>query len=461
MASEADDQSSASEVLTGTLVPVAMEESFRTRWDPATKRTILVILVVASALLFWLSRPVLTVLILAGIISYLLNPIVDACERLKIPRSLSTLVLYLMLLVLLIITPILLVPVLLNQLSSLYFDVPSTTLSFIRFLQRTVAELPTELPILGFSFNIEGAVSQIQAAFTGDQAVLLLPSTAQFFDYLNRLISTATNLLGSTAIIGVTVVGGIFNIFLFLIFLFVLSLYMTKDAPKIRAYIEGLFPEPYHHEGVELVRAVGRIWQSFFRGQLILSLVIGFTMYGVLNLMGMRGALILAIVAGAFEVMPNIGPILAAIPAVIVALIQGSTALEISNLNFALLTIGVYFVVQQLENQLLVPRIIGTSVNLHPVVVLSGVVVGASVGGVLGAFLAAPVIASLRVVGSYLRAKLLDEELPFAADRMTVRSPRRIIYRRVVRPEPEEAPEEESKAGSATPPGKLGSSTVP
>jgi predicted PurR-regulated permease PerM len=308
-----------------------------------------------------------------------------------------------------------------------------------------------EIEILGFDFNIEGIVEQMQTTISGDIAFQILPSARDLLEYFNRLISTATNVVGGTALLGITLVGGIFNIFLFLLFLFFLSLYMTKDAPKIRNYIQGLFPESYHSDAAALLREMGQIWQSFFRGQLILSTVIGVVTGGILALLGMPGALILGIIAGAMEVIPNIGPVLAMIPAVIVALIQGSDVLVIGNLQFALLVMGVYFVIQQLENQLLVPRIIGTSVNLHPIVVLCGVVVAASVGAILGAFLAAPIVASLRVIGSYVHAKLLDYP-PFFVTQAAEVERRPYVYRRVVIPDQEI--EETSEEGSSTAPAK-------
>lgn len=418
-----------------------------TRWDPATKRMVILVLLVGAGLIFWVSRPVMPLLVIAGIVSYLLSPFVDLCEKLRIPRSLSTIVLYLVLLIALILTPILLVPVLIRQLTELLIDVPTVTFNFLRFLQSSVASLPTAVEILGFQFDIEGPVTELQRTVSGQSAVSLFPSAAQILDYINRLLVTTTNLIGNTAVIGFNVVGGLFNVLLSLLFLFFLSLYLTKDAPRIRAYVEGLFPLSYQSEAAMLLRELGRIWQSFFRGQIILSLTIGVATYVVLSFMNMPGALILAILAGALEVVPGIGPILAMIPAVIVALIQGSDTLAISNFNFALLTVGVYFVIQQLENQLLVPRIIGTSVNLHPIVVLCGVVVGASLGGILGALLAAPTIASLRVIVSYLYAKLLDQLPSFPLTEAAEQRRRFSFYRRVIRSQPappEEAAEEEN-----------------
>ncbi len=413
-----------------------------TEWDTATKRTVLIVLLIVGALIFWISRPVLPIVIVAGLVSYFLIPIVDLCERVRIPRAVSTIVLYLLFLVLLILAPVLLVPVLLSQLTEFYFDVPKAAENTLLFLQESVAELPTNAEILGLEITFVGVVGQIQQTLANEIAVeRFLPGAQQILDYINQLLSTATNVVSSTATLARTLVGSIVSTVIFLLLLFFISLYLTKDAPRIQRYVEGLFPVEYYSEGVELMRRLRGIWNAFFRGQLILSVSIGVATYVSLSLMGMRGALILAILAGALEILPNIGPILAMIPAVIIALAQGSSTLELSNLNFALLVIGVYFVIQQLEHQLLVPRVIGTSVHLHPVVVVCGVVVGASVGGILGAFLAAPVIASLRLIGGYTHAKLLNYP-PFSEHRPVVQPLRAGVYRRVVVANPvETAPE--------------------
>jgi predicted PurR-regulated permease PerM len=129
----------------------------------------------------------------------------------------------------------------------------------------------------------------------------------------------------------------------------------------------------------------------------------------------MPGALYLGIIAGLLEIVPTIGPIIAAVPAVIVALVQGSAYLPIGNLAFAGLIILFYLLVQQVENNLIVPRVLGDAVELPPLVVMTGAVVGASVGGILGVMLATPVIATGRVILGYLYRKLLDQE-PFPTE---------------------------------------------
>ena len=276
-----------------------------TAWDTATKRTVLIVFLAFGVLIFWVSRPVLPILIMAGLVSYFLIPIVDLCERLRIPRSVSTIVLYLLFLVLLILAPVLLVPILLSQLRALYFDVPTATENFLLFLQDSVADLPTSGKILGLDITFEGVVGQIQQMFADEIAVeRFLPGAQQILDYVNQLLSTATNVVSSTATIGLTVVGSIVTTVVFLLLLFFISLYITKDAPRIQRYVEGLFPVEYYSEGVELMRRLRNIWNAFFRGQLILSLSIGAATYFSLSMMGMRGALILALLAGRWKFCP-------------------------------------------------------------------------------------------------------------------------------------------------------------
>jgi predicted PurR-regulated permease PerM len=125
-----------------------------------------------------------------------------------------------------------------------------------------------------------------------------------------------------------------------------------------------------------------------------------------------RNSLVLGIVAGVLEIVPNIGPAIAAVPAVLIAYFRGPTYLPISNGWFALLVIAIYIVIQQVENNFLVPKIIGMSLNLHPLVVIIGAIVGANFAGILGIFLAPPTLATLRILGRYAYRKLLDLE-PF------------------------------------------------
>jgi predicted PurR-regulated permease PerM len=378
-------------------------------WDVPTKRTVLVIMLIIIIFVVYISRSILPMVLIAAILSYLLSPIVNLAERIKIPRTLSTLVVYLFVIIALVLLPIIFVPALVDQLRALgNFNVPGTARGVLAWIDETVRSLPPELVVLGYTLPLSEYIQQIQG---NAQQIQFIPSVSDILNYIQNLLSTTTTVVGSTFNIGVSVVGGIFSVFLAVLVTFFVSLYMTIDAPRIQAYVHGLFPLSYRSELADLMRRIARVWQSFLRGQLILSITVGLATYLALTLVGMPGALIFAIMAGLLEVVPNLGPIMAMIPAVIMALIQGSDVMRelgINNLGFALITVGIYFLIQQLENNILVPRIIGDSVNLHPIIVICAVAVGLTVGGILGALLAPPVVASFRVIGGYVHAKLLD-----------------------------------------------------
>lgn len=154
------------------------------------------------------------------------------------------------------------------------------------------------------------------------------------------------------------------------------------------------------------------MWSAFFRGELTLMLVIGVISWLGLTILGMPGALYLGIIAGLLELIPNLGPIIATIPAAIVALLHGSSYLPVSPLAMALLVVLFYILVQQLENNLIVPRILGEAVDLPPLVVMTGVLVGATAAGLLGALLVTPIIASAREILHYIYGKMLGKD-PF------------------------------------------------
>jgi predicted PurR-regulated permease PerM len=150
------------------------------------------------------------------------------------------------------------------------------------------------------------------------------------------------------------------------------------------------------------------VWAGFLRGQLLLALIIGVATTMVLEILGVPNALLLGVLAGILEVVPTIGPIIAMIPAVLLAFFQGSTHFTLDNTLFACIVVGAYIVIQQLENHIVVPNVLGRSVDLPASVILFGALAGASLAGVLGIFLAAPVLATARLALRFILDKLFE-----------------------------------------------------
>ncbi|MEW5720929.1 MAG: AI-2E family transporter, partial [Chloroflexota bacterium] len=333
-------------------------------WSAETRRWIIIGLIGLGALLVFQLREILPPLILALLIAYLLNPLVVALQRrARWSRPLATAVIYLALIVLLLAALGAGVPVLARQARTLMVGLDQVL--------DQVGALLHQMPWLE-SLGIRADANSLASQFGAELRTL--------FAAMPRVVVGAAS--------------GVLSVVLAL----VLSFYLLLETETISRNIDNAIPEEYREEWRHIKMEFNRIWSSFLRGQVILAIVIGVVVAGVLAILGVPNALLLGILAGILEVVPNLGPLLAMIPAVLIALLQGSTHWAIDHIAFALIVVGAYFVIQQLENHIIVPKIIGSSVDLPPVVILIGALAGASIAGVLGIFLAAPVLATARVV---------------------------------------------------------------
>jgi predicted PurR-regulated permease PerM len=157
------------------------------------------------------------------------------------------------------------------------------------------------------------------------------------------------------------------------------------------------------------LREFGRIWSAYLRGQVLLGLVIFLVVWLGLALLGVQNSLALGLLSGLLEFIPVLGPIIGAGAAIIVALFQPDTLGQMGNWQYAGVVLIFMLIVQQLENNILVPRIVGESLELHPIIVIVGVFMGSSLAGVLGAILAAPVVATLKLLSIYAWRKMFDQ----------------------------------------------------
>jgi len=168
-----------------------------------------------------------------------------------------------------------------------------------------------------------------------------------------------------------------------------------------------------------LLRRVVRLLLLYVRGQLLMSLIMGGITALVGLALGLKGALLLGLLAGVLETIPNFGSLIALVPAVVVALLYGSSIIPVDNWVFALIVIAAYFLVQQAGSLFIQPHLVGKSLNLPPLIVLFAVLLGAALFNVVGAYLAVPMVVTVREVGRYLwrKAKKLPpfEDGPEAA----------------------------------------------
>jgi predicted PurR-regulated permease PerM/phosphoglycolate phosphatase-like HAD superfamily hydrolase len=244
------------------------------------------------------------------------------------------------------------------------------------------------------------------------QPFVLFGYTLSLEDFVGDIQGTLQDLLQPFASQTVTLFFNVVSSLLWVVSITIISFYLVKDADRLRGFLDRMAPPGYTEELARLREEINQVWKAFFRGQVVLGFVVGIVVWIAMSIVGLPNAGVMGLLAGLLEVVPTFGPVLATIPALLVALFLGSVYLPLSNFWFAVLVLGIYTMIQQLENAYLVPRIMGRRLQLHPVVVFIGVLAGGFLAGTIGVLLAAPVIATFRVVLGYLYAKLLDQE-PF------------------------------------------------
>ncbi|MBA3532117.1 MAG: AI-2E family transporter, partial [Ardenticatenales bacterium] len=351
-------------------------------WQLSMRQWLSLAFVAIFVLVVRILWPILTPLALALLLTYILIPLVDRVEqRTDWPRAGATAFVYLLLILLIALVPGIIVPLLVEQVQAL---IP-TLLSAVDQIGGYVANLGTPI-ILGQRINPYD---------------LYLQFSSGIVSMGTQLASSSVNIVFGFAS---TFVAGI----LWLLFMLVISFYIVKDSPNVSRYFWSLIPREMRPEVYYLTRRIDRTWHAFLRGQIVLSTVIFVVTTTVLMILGVPQAISLGLLAGALNILPSIGPVFSAVPAILLVLVQGSHRFDISPIVFALVVAVAYTLIQQLESNLLVPRIIGASVKLHPAMVILGALVGLSLVGFLGLFLAAPTLASLRVVTGYAYRKLLD-----------------------------------------------------
>ncbi len=350
------------------------------KWSRTTKRLIIVGLVLILLLLLYLLRAILPPIAIAALLAYILKPLADFLERrARLPRLLAVILIFLALLVVIGVIPATGVPYLMAQVARLNLDLQ-------RLVNDVIAFLSQPIEILGYTFSLQDLVGDVQVAIQG----LFRPFATQS---LNLLFGVASSLLWILSIL-------------------IISFYLVKDASKLRAYLDRIAPPGHAEELGRLREEINLVWKSFFRGQVLVGLVIGTLVWITMTAIGLPNAGLIALLAGVLEVIPTFGPIVASIAAVITALLRGSTYLPLSNFWFTGLVVVIYLFIHQIDNAYVVPRIMGRRLRLHPVVVFIGVLAGGILAGALGVFLASPTIATVRVLLGYVYAKLFDQD-PF------------------------------------------------
>jgi predicted PurR-regulated permease PerM len=372
-------------------------------WSTTAKRlTALIVLTLAYLLARQVDAIAWNSIIITLVLAYLLSPVVTFFERRLrlIPnretrRSLSVLLTWLMVLSLFGLMIWLVVPATVKQARQFADDLP-------RLLEDAQSDLESVLgrPITIGNFTVV-PWDELERLFGREEGEEEGDISGAIQD---AVLSLADPALG--------VVGGALNFLITTIFVLTMLFYLMRDGPMFVAGLIRAVPESYQGDARRLLHELGMVWSSYLRGQVVLSLTMAVVVYLVSLGLGLPQPLLLGLIAGFLEFIPTLGPALAQIPALLFALTTDSATIPAldAGIVYAIVVSVTYMIVQQLEAVFLVPRVLGSSLDLHPFVVLVAILIGASLAGVLGVVLAAPTVATVRLFVRYLRVKLVDEE---------------------------------------------------
>lgn len=316
-------------------------------------RTIIFTLFLLLLILFFQHiESVLIGLFIAVLIAVAINPLVNWLEKRRISRSISAFLILVIIFALLTLLAVSLIAPLLDE-----------TQNFIKELPRLIERLGV------YNIDLGTFGNQISAA---PRSVLKVAATT-------------------------------FSGLVFFFTILVIGFYILEDRPNLKKHLITIFGETkadiYHQITMELETRLG----SWVRGELMLMFVVGLMNYLGFILIGLPFAVPLAVIAGILELVPNIGPTIAAIPAAVVGFSVSPT------LGF--MALGLAIIVQQLENNLFVPKIMQAAIGLHPVVTIVSLMIGFNIGGPLLAVLSLPIILCLQVVVPHFHAARSSEEL--------------------------------------------------
>ncbi len=303
----------------------------------------------------YLIKDILIILFISLVLSSAIDPLVDWLAKRKIPRGVSVVFIYLMFFLVFGLAIYLIIPPIATEVSDLADSFPR----IIDKVMSSIYALKEYSLEHGFLDNLKGSLGTIGSN--------LEKAAAGIFSTISSIF------------------GGIFSFFLVL----VLTFYMVVEENAIKKLIFSLAPVEHQSYVMQLINRMQKKMGMWLRGQLILSLAIFILIYAGLTVLGVKYALVLALIAALTEFIPYLGPILAAVPAVFLAFTQAPM--------LAAFTAILYYIIQLVENNILVPKVMEKTVGLNPIISISVLLIGFQLAGIVGAILSIPVATAISV----------------------------------------------------------------
>ncbi|KRM09481.1 AI-2E family transporter [Lentilactobacillus farraginis] len=310
--------------------------------------------------------------LLAGILYYMLNPIVSLLTRIplgkkRLSRTWAVTLVFLLLIGIIVLLATVFIPKVLNQLMTLANNVPGAINDGRQLLEKTLKEMNSQQLLKKIDFT------QLSKKFTTN----ITDYANSFFNGLTSGIGGIISAAANAVIIAVTVP--------------VVLFYMLKDGDRLAPNIKALLPEKHREQTMDLLSAMNKTISKYISGQMIECLFVGtFTAIGYL-IIGLPYALLLGVIAGICNVIPYIGPYIGIAPALMVSFSHGGWLSMVYN-------VIIVVIVQQIDGNLVYPNVIGKSLQIHPLTIIIILLAAGNIAGLMGMILAIPLYAIVKVI---------------------------------------------------------------
>jgi|CXWL01.1.fsa_nt_gi predicted PurR-regulated permease PerM len=354
-------------------------------WGTNTKLVVALTIIVIIGALLVKFQFIIGPLLIALVFSYLFHPIADFFQRkLRFSWNASVGIIYLVIII-----------IFLSLLTLGGVGLVQQIQSLVIILQDAIKTLPELIA------NISGKVYQFGPFKLDFSALDLRDLSSQVLGMVQPLLSRTGTLLG-------TVAGSAANFLGWTLFVILVSYFVLAESGGLRDRIIIVDVPGYAQDLARLTRELGRIWNAFLRGQVIIFFLTVIIYSIVLSVLGVHYAIGLAFLAGLARFVPYIGPAINWVILVLVSYFQVYKLLGLSPFYYTLLVLLIALVIDQVFDNIVSPRILSDALKVHPAAVLVAAIVAANLLGILGVVIAAPMLATATLLWKYTMRKMLD-----------------------------------------------------
>ncbi|NMC12211.1 MAG: AI-2E family transporter [Chloroflexi bacterium] len=354
-------------------------------WSSTTKLIVGLSFVAVAAALLITFRSIIGPLILAFMLAYLLHPIIARLSKaLNLTWRMSVNLIYVIIVLLLI-----------GSFTAAGLAIIQQIQSLIGFIQRNVTAIPdlvTELSKQSYKLGpFEFSLAQYDLTYIIDQ---ILAAVQPVLGRAGSLISSFAS--GAAVTISWS------------LFILLISYFLLAESRRVSDELVSVDIPGYSGDVRRLGEELRNIWNSFLRGQLIIILLVMLSYAVMMSILGLRFAIGIAILAGLARFVPYLGPLILWVVAILVSYFQGGNYFGMSQIYYSLLVVGLGFILDQIFDNLISPRVLGQSLGVHPAALLVTAIIAARLIGLIGLVLAAPVLATFMLISRYMLRKMLD-----------------------------------------------------